>query len=582
MIAHKSWLMALVLKAAETIGMANNAEILPPGAAVATAHPLATQAALQVLQEGGNAFDAAIAASSVLSVVAPYHSGLGGGGLWILYSAKTKQYYCLDSREFAPGKSRADMFLDPKGRVIPGASLVGAKSAAIPGEPAALDYLAKHFAALPLRKSLAPAIRLARDGFPVDSQFWRLSSNPQTRANLLKFDSTKRIFLTKSGNAYPMTSLLKQTDLANTLNRMAQYGADDFYRGETAKELVRAVQEAGGIWTLDDLARYKIIMREPLFARHQGYRIHTAPLPSAGGIALLTILKILEPLQGISVNVEQYSLKTVHYLVEAMRLSYWQRDRYLGDPDFVSVDLARMLSEKHTRYLRGFIQENAATSSASLQKIDVGYGNVSGKHTTHIAIMDAEGNRVSATLTINYWFGSAFIAGKTGVLLNDEMDDFAVAPGVPNVFGIVGSEKNKIEPYKRPLSNMAPTIIENEHRVGILGTPGGSRIPTMVLLGTLGFMQGFDAISMASLHRFHHQYLPDWIEFEPGTLSPLVIDQLKNMGYQLKALSSYYGDMQVITWDKRTNQLTASSDPRRIGLAEVLPKQRNEAYGVGH
>lgn len=580
MIGLKSIFFAAIFWVAEAANNLNP-EVLPSGAAVATAHPLATQAALSVLQEGGNAFDAAIAASAVLSVVAPYHSGLGGGGLWILYSAKNKQYLCIDSREFAPGKSKSNMFLDKHGRVIPDASLVGPKSAAIPGEPAALDYLAKHFAVLPLSKTLKPAIRLAHDGFPVDSQFWRLSSNLLTRQHLLKFAATKRIFLTESGGAYPIASLLKQPDLANTLSRLARYGAQDFYQGETAKELVRAVQEAGGIWTLGDLARYKVIIRSPLFALHRDYRIYTAPLPSAGGIALLTILKILEPLQGTSVNVQQYSLDTVHYLVEAMRLTFWQRDRYLGDPDFVPVNLDAMLSEKHISYLRSFIKADKATPSNELQKINDSNSSARGKHTTHIAIMDSQGNRVSATLTINYWFGSAFVAGKTGVLLNDQMDDFAIAPGVPNVFGIVGSEKNKIEPYKRPLSNMAPTIIENAHRVGILGTPGGSRIPTMVLLGALGFMQGFDAMSIASLHRFHHQYLPDWIEFEPGTLSPAVIAGLKKMGYQLRALPNYYGDMQAITWDKETQQLTASSDPRHIGLAEVIPVQRNEGYGVG-
>lgn len=558
------------------------AEVLPPGSAVATAHPLATQAALQVLQDGGNAFDAAIAASSVLSVVAPYHSGLGGGGLWILYSAKTKQYSCLDSREVAPGKSYSNMYLDAKGRVIPQASLIGPRAAAIPGEPAAIDYLAKHFAALPLTKSLAPAIDLARKGFRVDSQFWRLSSNPLIRTNLLKYEASKRIFLTESGDAYAVGHILKQPQLADTLERLARYGAWDFYRGKTAKELVRAVQNAGGIWTLDDLARYKIIMRKTLFSEYRGYRIHTAPLPSAGGIALLTVLKILEPIQSISVNAQQYSWQTVHYLVEAMRLTYWQRDRYLGDPDFVPVDLDAMLSEKHIGYLRSFMRQDKATSSASLQKINTVNNGAHGKHTTHIAIIDNQGNRVSATLTVNYWFGSAFVAGKTGVLLNDEMDDFAVAPGVPNVFGIIGSEKNKIEPHKRPLSNMAPTIIENNDRVAILGTPGGSRIPTMVLLAVLGFMQGFDALSMASLHRFHHQYLPDWIEFEPDTFSPGVLAKLKKMGYSLRALANYYGDMQVITWDKKQGVLSASSDPRHIGLAEVLPTERKETYGVGH
>lgn len=544
----------------------------PQGYAVASAHPLATRAGLDILASGGNAFDAAVAVGAVLGVVAPYHSGLGGGGFWLLYDAKEKKNHFIDGREVAPLAASKSMFLGADGEPVPGLSLNGGLAAAIPGQPAALAYIAKHFGRFSLARSLAPAIRYAKEGFRVDYQFNFFSTMADRLAMLQHFPATAAVFLHADKKPYQVGELLKQPDLAKTLQLLARKGHQGFYQGEVAKQLVREVNLAGGVWSLADLAHYQIKCREPLIGAYHNMLVITAPPPSAGGVSLLTMLNILAdyPLEKLT------KLQWVHYLTEAMRLSFWQRTHFLADPDFVSVPLNNLLSAENAKQLRSLIFADKATPSTSLQGEQT--SNKS-ENTTHIAILDSEGNRVSATLTVNYIFGSSVVAGKTGVLLNDEMDDFATKIGAKNVFGIVGSEKNAIAPGKRPVSNMAPTFLEMPGRVAILGTPGGSRIPTMILLAALAFADYQGAISMVSTMRFHHQYLPDWLQFEPETFPPDLQADLKAMGYRLMALKQYYGDMQAITWDKKTNLITGTSDPRRMGLSVVVTPN-DGGYGI--
>lgn len=542
----------------------------PPGYAVASAHPLATHAGLEILAAGGNAFDAAVAVAAALAVVEPYHSGLGGGGFWLLHQEKEHLNLFIDGREVAPLAASKDMYLAPDGQVIPGLSLNGGLSAAIPGQPAALVYIAKNYGRLPLSKTLAPAIKLAEEGFPVNPQFRYFSTLDDRLENLKKYPDTAAIFL-KNDKPFEIGEKLVQKDLAKTLRLIAKYGNAGFYSGETASLLVQGVNAAGGIWSLDDLAQYKIKVRPPLISAYHNMLIITAPLPSAGGVALVTMLNILSkfPLSSFP------KLKWVHYVVESMRLAYWQRDQFLGDPDFIKVPLDKLISSDNAKQLSRLISPDKAIDSKVLQ------GSVPiGKHsnTSHISIIDTEGNRVAATMTINYIFGSSVVAKGTGVLLNDEMDDFSTKVGEQNVFGLVGSERNAIEPRKRPLSSMAPTFLEMPGRVAILGTPGGSRIPTMVLLASLLFYDGYGAISMVSAMRFHHQYLPDVLQFEPDTFPSSIQQGLQAMGYHLMPLKQYYGDMQAITWDKESNVLTAASDPRHIGLAAAIS---NMAYGYG-
>lgn len=544
----------------------------PPGYAVASANPLATSAGLEMLAQGGNAFDAAVAVAAVLGVVEPYHSGLGGGSFWLLHQEKLKKNVFIDGRETAPAAARKDMFLTSDGEIIPGLSLNGGLAAAIPGHPAALVFVAQHYGKLPLEKSLAPAIKLAQEGFLIDKQFRRASLMDDRLEQLRKYPTTSAIFLNK-GQPYKFGELLIQRDLANTFKLLAKKGKDGFYAGETARHLVQSINAAGGQWTLADLAQYQVKIREPLVGAYHNMLIITAPPPSAGGVALLTMLNILS----------HYSLDTlskvqwIHYVVESMRLAYWQRDEFLGDPEFINVPVEKLISAENAKQLSTLIPEKKAIASKVLHKGPIQPPKLN--NTTHFSIIDAEGNRVATTMTLNYLFGSSVVAEKTGVLLNDGMDDFSSKVGVENVFGIVGSDKNVIMPGKRPVSSMTPTFLELPGRVAILGTPGGSRIPTMVLLASLLFNEGYGAISMVSGMRFHHQFLPDVVQFEPDTLSAEVQQSLKDMGYDLMPLAQYYGDMQAITWDKDTNVLTATSDPRGIGLAASIVGNLG-GYGV--
>lgn len=534
----------------------------PAAYAVSSAHPLATQAGLDILATGGNAFDAAIAVSAVLAVVEPYSSGIGGGGFWLLHDGHTHRNVFIDGREVAPASAKADMFLGPDGHAIAELSLNGGLAAAIPGEPAALVEIAKRYGRLPLSISLAPAIRLAEQGFPMNTEFYNMLQKEDRLQQIRRFPATAAIFLHKN-QPYPLGKLIIQKDLAQTLRKIATFGHDGFYRGEVAKRLVESVNGNGGHWSLNDLANYKIKIRQPLEGNFHHIHIVTSPPPSAGGVFLLTSLNILSayPLTTYS------NIKLVHFITEAMRLSYWQRMQYLADPDFVTIPLAKLLSQKNAQELRRYIQSERATPSESLKTARAPH---EGQNTTHFSILDQEGNRVAATLSINYIFGSSLIAQGTGVLLNDEMDDFAAEPTGFNVFSLIGGEVNRVAPGRRPLSSMAPTFLETPERVAILGTPGGSRIPTMILLATLAFYQDYGAISMVSTMRFHHQYSPDILQFEPDTFSPIFQKELQQIGYRLQSLPDYYGNMQAITWDRVRNFVTAAADPRGIGSGLVF------------
>ncbi|KTC87907.1 MULTISPECIES: gamma-glutamyltransferase [Legionella] len=543
----------------------------PPAYSVASAHPLATNAGLEILAAGGNAFDAGIAVSAALAVVAPYHSGIGGGGFWLLHIEKEKKNVFIDGRETAPLAAHQNMFLGKDGNPVPGLSLNGGLAAAIPGEPATFAYVAQHYGRLPLAKSLAPAIRLAEEGFTIDKQFNYYSTMTDRPEILKRYPHTATIFL-HEGRAYQIGERLKQPDLANTLKIIAEKGHDGFYRGEIANRLVKGVREAGGIWTLEDLERYQVKEREPLQGAFHNMLIITSPPPSAGGVSLITMLNILAdyPLQSLT------KVQWVHYVVESMRLSFWQRSKFLADPDFTKIPLVHLLSAENAKQLRQLIPADKALPSEVLNGGDK--TNLESKNTTQIAILDKEGNCVSATMTVNFIFGSSVVPEGTGVLLNDEMDDFSTKTGGRNVYGIVGSDVNRIQPGKRPLSSMTPTFLEMPGRLAIVGTPGGSRIPTMVLLAALAFHDFHGAITMVSRMRFHHQYLPDWIQVEPETFSPSLQAGLKAMGYKLMLLKQYYGNMQAITWDKENNIITAASDPRSIGLAATI-SERQEGYG---
>lgn len=526
----------------------------PPAAAIASAHPLATDAGIEILNAGGNAFDAAVAVSGALAVVAPMSCGLGGGGFWLLHRARDGLETFVDGRETAPHAARRDMYLDGHGNVVPNLSLDGPLSAAIPGTPAALEHLSRKYGRLPLARSLAPAVRLARDGFATDEYYRRMA---EFRMAAL----ARAPGLLDHGKAPQPGFVLKQPELADVLASIAKRGAAGFYRGDVARKLVDGVRNAGGNWTLEDLANYKIKERAPIRGEYQGMRITSAPPPSSGGVALVTMLNILS---GYPVTTLDKTTQA-HLLVEAMRRAYRDRAEFLGDPDFVTVPVQQLLHPYYADGLRASLRLDRATPSGSLP-VDVPVQQ--GPDTAHFSILDREGNRVAGTLTVNYLFGSGFIPPGTGVLLNDEMDDFAAKPGAPNAYGLVGADANAIAPGKRPLSSMTPTFLENERGIAILGTPGGSRIISMVLLASLEFARGSNAREIVALPRFHHQFVPDQLFYEDGALNPEQQSDLALRGHNLAQTNDLYGDMQAVVWDRRVG-VNAASDPRGQGKAWV-------------
>jgi gamma-glutamyltranspeptidase/glutathione hydrolase len=533
---------------------------LPPAVAhkgaIASAYPLATEAGQEILAKGGNAFDAAVAVSAALAVVEPSSSGLGGGGFYLLHRQDDGFETMLDAREKAPGAATRDMYLDKAGNPIENATTAGSLAAGIPGEPAAFEYLALKFGKLPLKESLQPAIRLARGGFPL---YARLQGGLRfKRETMVSSPDAAKVFLTADGAVPELGFIIKQPDLANTLEAIAAQGAKGFYTGRVAEDLVRGVRATGGIWTLADLAAYKVIERKPLVGSYRGARIVSASPPSSGGIAVVDALNILSgfDLHGVD------SVTRKHLVIEAMRRAYRDRAQYLGDPDFVSMPLKLLTSPDYAAGQRTSIRPDKAMPSDMLPGIG---SQPVGMQTTHFSVLDAAGNRVAGTISINLFFGTGYMPPKTGVLLNNTMDDFSIKPGTPNAFGLVGDAANAIAPNKRSLSSMAPSFIETPKGMMIIGTPGGSYIISMVLLGTLDYLDGMSAADVVKDARYHHQYLPDVVDYEKGALSADEIARLQAMGHSLKESSRRWGNMEVITWDYATGKVEAASDPRGEG-----------------
>ncbi len=542
----------------------------PPGMAVASAHGLATDAGIAVMQRGGNAFDAAVAVSSVLSVVEPISSGLGGGGFFLLHRADGGRDVFIDARETAPAAATPAAYLDKDGNLDRDRAENGAWAAGIPGLPAALVHMAVNYGRLPLADSLAPAIRIAREGFPVYARFAR--GYAQRSAVMERYPGTREVFL-RNGKAPVEGDLFRQPELARTLELLARDGFDGFYRGQTARLLLAGVRAAGGRWTAAELAGYRVKEREPLRFGYDGWEVVTAPPPSSGGIALAQMLQVLAPWDLEALPQAQ----RVHLVVEAMRRAFRDRTFYLGDPDFVRVPTATLSHPLYAAGLRATIHPGKATPSELLSGEQT---PLEDEETTHFSIIDAQGNRVAGTQTVNLTFGSGLVPRGTGVLLNNEMDDFALKPGTPNAFGVMGYSANAPEPGKRMLSSMTPTFMVSPDKVAVLGTPGGTRIITMVLLGVLGFADGLDAQQVAALPRYHHQWMPDVVGIEKNALPAEVVAQLRAMGHtvavpgedtQGRRSSDAWGNMHTVLWNRRDGELGAGSDPRNpVGRAQVV------------
>jgi gamma-glutamyltranspeptidase/glutathione hydrolase len=526
---------------------------------IASAHPLASRAGCEILQSGGNAFDASVAVAAALAVVEPFSSGLGGGGFMLLHRGSDNLEVFVDARETAPGNVTPAYYLGEDGKPRGRLSLEGPTAAGIPGTPAAIDWVSARYGRLPLSRSLAPAIRLAEEGFAADARY--AAATTSREAALRNDSNAARIFL-DGGKAVAVGYLVKQPQLALTLRRLAKQGRGGFYSGDTARNMVEAVRSGGGLWELTDLKNYKVIEREPMRFSYRGARITTAPLPSSGGLVLAQSLFILEPIDLMSLS----EADRTHYVVEAMRRGYHDRARFMGDPAFVKIP-ARLAMRDYALKRGTSIKPDRATPSNELAAASAA---TEGEDTTHFSIVDAEGNRVAATLSVNGVFGSGFVAGDSGVLLNNHMDDFSLAPGEANLYGLQGNAANAIAPGKRPLSSMSPTFVEDQRGVLVLGSPGGSRIISMVLLGILDYVDQAetDLKRLVGAPRLHHQYLPDRIQVEPDGFSEDWIAALKAKGHVVETGRRRWGNMQVVYLDRKTGRITTANDPR--GLAGVL------------
>ena len=528
-------------------------------AAIASAHPLATEAGYEILKRGGNAFDAAVAVAAALAVVEPYSSGLGGGGFFLLHRAADNKQVMIDARETAPAGVKPEHYLDAAGNAVKGATMQGGTASGIPGTPAGLVHLAKTYGTLPLADTLAPAIRLARDGFAVDGRYARIA---KIRESFLRTQpEATRIFLA-DGQALTQGYLLKQPELAQTLTRLASEGVPGFYAGPVARALVDSVNAAGGAWQLSDLERYRVVEREPMRVKYRGATITAAALPSAGGIALMQAFGMLEHLKLTGVS----DAESAHTVAEVLRRVF--RDRIqLGDPDQVNVPVAALVEKNHIKQIVTSISSKAATPSDKLGPSS--NAKAESYNTTHFSVIDAAGNRVGATLTVNWIFGSGLVAKGTGVLLNNEMDDFTLRADLPNSYRLRGSAANEIAAGKRPLSSMTPTFVEDERGVLILGAPGGSRIVSMVLLGVLEHLRTpeVDIKRLVAMPRYHHQFWPDRIEIEPEGFSAEWRAALQGKGHAIQQSSRKWGNMQAVFKSKKTGFAEAASDPRGSDLA---------------
>lgn len=500
---------------------------------VVAQEPIAADVGLAVLRNGGNAVDAAVAVGFALAVTHPFAGNLGGGGFMLVRLADGTSDF-LDFRECAPAKASRDMYLDANGNPTRD-SIVGWRSAGVPGSVAGFETAHRKFGSKPWADLLAPAVKLASDGFPVSAPFAASLNAPHN--NLQLDPESRRIFL-RDGNAFKSGDTLKQPELAATLARIQHEGAKDFYQGRTATLLAAAMAAHGGLITLDDLNRYKVGERSPLTGEYNGFHIITAPPPSAGGIGLLQIMGMLE---GTNYQTDgPDSPKAVHYEAEAMRRFYADRSQYMGDPDFYTVPVKMLLDPKYLAWRRSTIDPDHATPSDSIapglpRAMNASLTVREGTETTHYNVVDAKGNAVAVTYTLNAGYGNGITVPGLGFLLNDEMDDFVAKPGAPNMFGMVGSDANAIEPGKRPLSSMTPTIItKNGKLFMVVGAPGGSRITTgvtEVILDVLDFhMNPQDAVD---LPRFHEQWKPEVLYLQRG-FSPETETALTRMGYQLE------------------------------------------------
>lgn len=530
---------------------------------VSAQEQIAAEVGRDILAQGGNAVDAGVAVAFALAVTLPRAGNIGGGGFMLVHDAKSGETHAIDYREMAPAGATRDMFLDAEGNADSELSRYSGAASGVPGTVAGMKMVLDQYGSMTWADVIAPATKLAEEGITVTPDL--ADSLEAMKERLTKYPSAAKIFYKEGGELYRPGDRFVQADLAKTLKTIAAEGPDGFYKGPVAEAIAKAVTEAGGNLTVEDMAAYKAVAREPVRGTYRGYEVVSMPPPSSGGVHLIQILNTLEgyPIGALGQN----SSETLHLMAEAMKLAYADRSEYLGDPDFVDVPVEALMSKEYAADMRDKINANFATPSEQIKPADL--APYESDQTTHYSIIDKDGNAISNTYTINFSYGSGLVAEGTGILMNNEMDDFSAKPGVPNAYGLVGGDANAVQAGKRPLSSMTPTIVNKDGEVWLVtGSPGGARIITTVLQVVMNMIDHDMNVAEASTApRIHHQWLPDQLRIEEG-ISVDTQRALQAKGHVL-SLEEVMGSTQSVMRDPETGFLLGASDPRRAGAATV-------------
>jgi gamma-glutamyltranspeptidase/glutathione hydrolase len=528
---------------------------------VASQEALASRIGVDILKQGGNAVDAAVAVGFALAVTLPRAGNIGGGGFMLVHIAKDNKTIAIDYRETAPNKAHKDIFLDEQGNAVDKLSREHGLAVGVPGTVMGMELALTKYGTMSLKQVMAPAIKLAAEGFSVTSDL--ADSLAGVKPRVAQWPSSAKIFYNADGSNLAFNDILKQPELAHSLSLIAKKGSKGFYQGETAQKIVNAVTDAGGVMTLADLANYKVVEREPVRGQYRGYEVVSMPAPSSGGIHIIEMLNVLEhfPIDKFGHN----TAKTIHVMAETMKRAYADRSEYLGDPDFVKVPTAALTSRDYAAKIASQITLNKATPSSEIKPgLLAPYEST---QTTHYSVVDKFGNAVSNTYTLNFSYGSGLVAAGTGILLNNEMDDFSVKPGSPNGYGLIGGDANAVEGNKRPLSSMSPTIVMKDGKPFIVtGSPGGSRIINITLQIIMNVIDHKLNIAEASAApRVHHQWQPDQLLVE-HSLNGDTIELLKAKGHDVKVQESIGSTQSIVV---REEGIMGASDPRRAGSEAV-------------
>jgi gamma-glutamyltranspeptidase/glutathione hydrolase len=528
---------------------------------VSSQEAIASQIGVDILKQGGNAVDAAVAVAYALAVTLPRAGNIGGGGFMLVHLAEQNKTIAIDYRETAPAKAHKDIFLDEQGNAVDKLSREHGLAVGVPGTVMGMELALKQYGTMKMAQVIKPAIKLAKDGIVVTSDL--SNSLAGLKSRITQWPSSAAIFYHADGSNYQVNELLKQPELAQSLSLIAQKGSKGFYQGETAEKIVSAVQNAGGVMSLTDLANYKVVEREPVRGNYRGYEVVSMPPPSSGGIHIIEMLNVLEqfPIDKLGHN----SANTLHLMAETMKYAYADRSEYLGDPDFVTVPVKQLTSKQYAKEIASKIAINKTTPSSEIKPGKL--APYEGDQTTHFSVIDKWGNAVANTYTLNFSYGSGLVAKGTGILLNNEMDDFSVKPGTPNGYGLIGGEANAVQGNKRPLSSMSPTMVMKDGKPFIVtGSPGGSRIINITLQMIMNVIDhNLNIAEATAAARMHHQWLPDFIWVE-HTLNRDTISLLEAKGHKVKVQESI-GSTQSIMMTEQG--LFGASDPRRAGSAAI-------------